>query len=146
MKILIIEDDKLQFELIREILSKFSELEPLDVVRIATEADFRSRLNEIAENNPDVIMLDIMLRWADPNPNMQMPPKDVVDNGFERAGIRCGKLLSNNPKSRNIPIIVYSVLEAEDLDEDFIALPNVRLLIKDFEPNSMLDAIKSCAI
>ncbi|MBI4257158.1 hypothetical protein HY626_03845 [Candidatus Uhrbacteria bacterium] len=114
MKILVVEDDHLQRDWIRQQLQQELNAQ-IDVIK--TELDFRSRLEEITKNPPDVIIMDIMLRWTDPNPAMEPQPEDVKMEGFFRAGLRCEKLLASDERTKNIPVILYTVLANSDLGD-----------------------------
>ena len=87
-QILIVEDDHLQSEWIEiEIKKHFPGVQ---VEKIATEYDFRIKLEDVKKNPPDIILIDVMLRWTDPSPNMIHAPKDVKeDGGHFHAGFRC---------------------------------------------------------
>ena len=115
MRILVVEDDHLQREWIRQ---KLQEEFNAQIDMISTEGDFRSRLEEIAKNPPDVIIMDIMLRWTDPRPDMQPQPDDVKREGFFRAGLRCQRLLALDERTKNIPVILYTVLTNNDVGDE----------------------------
>jgi CheY-like chemotaxis protein len=115
MYILIVDDDYLQAEWTIERLKKsFSNSK---IEWIETEHDFRSRLDEFAAKPPDVIVMDVMLCWTRPGPNMPEWPEDVEKEGFYTAGFRCEKLLSSHKKLKGVPLIFYTVLERADLIE-----------------------------
>lgn len=122
MNILIVEDDYLQAEWFQKELKKEFPRANIDIIK--TEYKFRSCMEEIAKKPPDVIVMDIMLRWADPSPDMPQPPDDVKNEGFYRAGLRCQKLLAESEKTRIIPVILYTVLERNDLKENLQKLPS----------------------
>jgi DNA-binding response OmpR family regulator len=69
----VVEDDKMQYQFLHNALRESKTLGPLRVVRISTEKGFNDRFEEIAADKPDVILMDIMLRWADPEPNLPLP-------------------------------------------------------------------------
>lgn len=141
MNILIVEDDRLQFDFINDSLSRIMGSSELEIKRINNESDFRDRFDEIAARRPDIIIMDVMLRWADPSPNFPMPPPEIVEQGFYRAGLRCVKMLVENEATREIPVIIYSVLDKSDLENDIPVLPNVRYLDKDFDPERLKGTI-----
>jgi len=119
MKISIVEDDYLQADALREVLGRAFSNAQIDC--ISTEERFRSKLGEweaAKQEKPDLVIMDIMLRWTDPAPNMPDPPEDVAREGFRRAGIRCRELMSTNKATQNVPVILYSVLEKSDLREE----------------------------
>lgn len=138
MYILIVEDDPAQFAYFKEIL--IDSFPNLRLNRIITEKDFRDKMKEIANDRPDVILMDIMLRWTDPAPDMSPPPKEVEKEGFFRAGLRCVNLLAQNNSTKRIPIILYSVLELKETV--FPSGLRIKLLGKDFARNRLKEAIR----
>lgn len=131
MYILIVEDDKLQFETISNSILENRALYKLEIKRIVTELEFRERFEEIATDKPAAILMDVMLRWTTKN-RLVEPPKEVEENGFYRAGLRCEKMLAADSRTKNIPIMIYSVLGKDDLEDDYEPRPQVRYLDKDF--------------
>ncbi len=114
MKILIVEDDHLQGEWI---LSGLDEVfHGASIKLIDTEFDFRASFDRIANDPPDVVVMDVMLRWANPSPTLEVPPEEIQKEGFYRAGLRCEALLAGDVRTSHIPVILYTVLERGDLD------------------------------
>lgn len=142
MYILIIEDDKLQFETIQNAIKKSRAFSTARIERIVTESEFRSRFEEIASNTPDAIILDIMLRWADPAPDMPLPPPQIAEQGFYRAGVRCQRMLADDSRTKNIPIVVYTILENEDLLGEISERPQVSFLEKYFDPKEIEERLE----
>jgi CheY-like chemotaxis protein len=113
MDILLLEDDHNQVELIvAELRGGFPAAK---IVTISTERDFRSRFEEIAVNPPAIFLIDIMVRWTDSEPNLEVRPQEVKEEGFYRAGLRCLKLIKLDDRTKDIPVIFYTVLENHDL-------------------------------
>jgi CheY-like chemotaxis protein len=116
MYILVVEDDHLQAQsVISSLEREFTDCKPDS---ISTEYEFRSRLPDIARNPPDLIVMDVMLRWTDPAPDQTRSPEDVTDKPH-RAGFRCQELMASNEKTKNIPLILYTVLEKADIQHEF---------------------------
>ena len=117
MRILIVEDDYLQAEVLSGALEQVlaREVPALSIDRIATEERFRAAMPALARDQPDVILMDVIVRWADANGPIPEPPEEVRREGPRRAGIRCQKLVAANPATRDIPVILYTVLEISDL-------------------------------
>ena len=110
-------------------------------MQFETEYDFRNMLSTVESIMPDVILLDIMLRWTNPSPNMPEYPEEVKEEGFYTAGFRCQKILSSNSKLMHIPIIFYTVLDRVDLQDKLKEVPKtVTLLTKDI--SSLLSQLK----
>lgn len=141
MRILIVEDDYLQAEWIYSNLAQ--EFPRAQFDRISTESDFRSRFDEIANNSLDVIVLDVMLRWTDPIPELVPPPDDVQQGGFYRAGLRCERLLACDDRTSHLPVILYTVLESSDLDHELRNLrEHVQYLTKESDLSPLIQRIR----
>jgi CheY-like chemotaxis protein len=152
MHILVVEDDPIQAKFIRKALLESKELAHASLQRIPnekyfhewikcikTESAFRDAFENIATDKPGVIIIDMMLRWADPSPTIAPPPDEVEREGFYRAGLRCVKLLTTDERTKSIPVIFYSILEHEDFKNE---LPdNCVYLAKDFDKHNLIRAI-----
>lgn len=141
LHILLVEDDSLQSELMRENLALALSNVRIDV--IDTEYGFRSSFDHIVRNPPDVVILDIILRWTDPAPEMPSMPPEVEIEGSYRAGFRCQRLLAENPMTRNIPIIIYTILEARDMKSriDESTEKNVHYVTKGSDLSPLIELI-----
>jgi CheY-like chemotaxis protein len=144
MYIVIVEDDYSQALLIEEALRKDADLNSSDceIRRMSTESQFRKHLQELAERNPDVIVMDVMLRWTDPSPAMKAPPDDILKEGCFRAGLRNARLLAQNESTKKIPIILYTMLEMIDLGET-AELPGINYLPKDSDLAPLVQAVRA---
>ncbi len=110
-----VEDDHLQKGPISDRLSEaFADAE-IDL--IDTEERFRERLIQFRSALPDIIIMDVMLRWASPRPDVQAP-QDVLEGGYYRAGFRCAELLGMDPELARVPVVMYTILEKSDLERD----------------------------
>lgn len=138
MKLLIVEDDFIQAEYIETELKQL--LTDVEIKRISTESKFYDFLAEIDENKPDIILLDIMLRWTDSAPDLREMPENVENEGFHLAGIRCEKKLRETKGGENIPVIIYSVI-ARDSYNSFIKPERTKYLNKDFDIKSLRNLI-----
>ena len=113
MLVLIIEDDPVQADLMQQTIER--EL-GAKVRRIATESEFYTRLEEIVARRPDAIVIDVMLRWADPAESMPSKPVDYnATGGYRRAGLRCRKRLADHPGALGFATLLYTVLNREAL-------------------------------
>lgn len=121
MRIMLVEDDYLQSDWMCTTLKHVIPDAQLECV--STESEFRLRFDEIADREPDVVVLDVMLRWSDPGPEFVQPPDDVEKEGFYRAGLRCQRMLAADQRTARIPVILYTVLEHADLKKELSALP-----------------------
>ena len=99
LKILLVEDDRLQTIMVRAALEELPRLDLMHVAEDGVEAmEFLRRISQSMDRQlPDVILLDI-----------NMPKK----NGFEVLAE-----LKSNPSLRTIPVIMFSTSdEQEDID------------------------------
>lgn len=135
--ILSVEDDPLQAEWIRTTLLR--NLPGIDLRQIRTEHEFISRFAEVAADPPGVVLLDAMLRWTDPSPEMPLRPPDVREGGVAKAWLRCQTRLNEDVRTRSVPVIIYSVLQKTGLFE----LPDgVIHLQKDANSQELISLIK----
>jgi len=145
MQILIVEDDYLQASNMAEALrSNFPESK---VRRLGSEYAFVSALESIRSEPPEIVLMDIMLRWAEPTPDTPPPPEEVTRGGFARAGIRCLKLLLQSSETKHVPVILYSVLERGDVANEFDSLPgHVLFLRKDADDDVLVRHLRSLLV
>jgi len=142
LKVLIVEDDylyalslKVQFE---------HEFREVEIFLIKSEKQFREDLKAIEEFAPDLIILDVMLRWMNAPHNTSSIPKDVEEMGSYRAGFRCLKSLSESHVFKDTPIIIHSVLGKDELQGELSNLPmNVFVSEKDISKNELFMYVRS---
>ena len=103
-KVLLVEDDHLQRDFLR---ARLEERLGVAVETRNTEWEFLSDFEAVAANKPDVAVFDLMLRWATPSRNMA-PAPEVVTNNPGKAGLRCAKRLHDDPRTRDVKVIIYS--------------------------------------
>jgi CheY-like chemotaxis protein len=82
---------------------------------VSTEREFRERLTHLHRDPPDLVVMDVMLRWAYPSRDVT-EPSDY--EGFYRAGLRCAEAMGSDSRLRRVPIILYTILERGDLERD----------------------------
>lgn len=140
-KILIVEDDHMQTDFIDPALRQA--FRGSEIKYLNTEHEFRVAMDDIVKDPPDVAVIDVMLRWTDPDPDLPPPPEDVNTGAYHHAGIRCAKLLAENEKINQIPVILYTVLETTDILQELTTLPNVRLLTKESDFAPLIDTIRN---
>jgi CheY-like chemotaxis protein len=114
--IVLLEDDHLQEDLLKDRLHRAFPAARIET--LVTEQEFRERLVDFPGDRPDVIIMDVMLRWAFPSPIPTAPPPDVASGGYQRAGFRCAELLFRDAALRDIPVVYYTILEGGDLEPD----------------------------
>jgi len=143
MYITVVEDDHLQAEWIESCLK--TAFRRLTVKPINTESEFYLWLGEIVNGGekPDLFIIDVMLRWADPSPTISEPPPEVMKNGVFRAGLRCKDRVLANSRTKDVPIILYTVLKESDLEKALEnRQPGVTYLRKDSSPEPLIRMIR----
>jgi CheY-like chemotaxis protein len=120
-RFVVVEDDHLQEGPLQGVL--LAAFGNADVRTICSEEEFRAALPALRTDVPDLVVMDVMLRWANPRPNMPQPPEDVATCGYYRAGLRCTRLLADDSQLRGVPVILYTTLELSDLQRDGQQLP-----------------------
>jgi CheY-like chemotaxis protein len=136
---LILEDDYLQAEWIQQVIT--DNFKGSKTVRISTEHDFD--LGRVNAFQPDLILIDVMMRWTDPDSDAEMP-QEIADEGFYRAGLRCERLLRTYGDTEKIPVILYTVLEKADFEVDLENLhPKTRYIEKNSDPTDLIEMIKN---
>ena len=130
MHILLLEDLDTFAESIQEGLpSVRSVLGEVNVTRVATELEFRHRLEELARADFDVVIFDVMVAWCTPEEVQTKeganPPTEVMQEFSGetrwRSGIRCKRLYDEARTKLGIPCvpgIYYTVLEAAYLQSE----------------------------
>jgi hypothetical protein len=114
MRVVILEDDSEQFDAVTE---KLRDAFPgLVIDHVRTEYEFRCGFGSLKANPPDALIVDVMLRWTDASTDYQpMPPEIRADHGHFRAGLRCAAMMATDERTRDVPVVVYSVLDRADL-------------------------------
>jgi CheY-like chemotaxis protein len=128
MKVLVIEDDYMQGEMISEQLRR--EFPEVLVDLVSTEYEFRSRFEDIATECPRIAIIDILLPWT--RPGVGTPPgPEVLKHGFFHAGLRCARMLTQDPRTRACPVIIHSVVDEHAVQDELRSLgPNVVFISK----------------
>jgi CheY-like chemotaxis protein len=113
-RIVVVEDDHMQEGPLEEELALSFPGAVISTMR--TESEFRARLGELRESVPELVILDVMLRWADSSPDAPPRPEDVVTGGHYRAGLRCARLMRQDDVLRDVPVLLLTILERSDLE------------------------------
>jgi CheY-like chemotaxis protein len=116
MRILLVEDDWLYIEALSGALR--GRWPDTEIQSYASEHAFRAGITTISSFRPNVALIDVVLRWTVPSRTIPAPPPEVLDDGRFRAGIRCQQLLARNPATSSTPVILYTVLDRKDIQDD----------------------------
>lgn len=142
--IVILEDDKqlacnliadLEFNLLPRIGMK-----PSDIVIVTSEYEFQRQLPKLVEQNPVAFIIDLMVRWVEPSPTIPKPPREVIEQGYYQAGLRCIRELRR--LLPEVPVWIYSVLDEESFPVDLnFAGSSVYRLSKQVEATELASQI-----
>ena len=140
MKIILVEDDHMQSTpLIRIIKQRIPDAK---ILLFETELAFKNFLSSNTDRKPNVFIIDIMLRWTDPSPDMVKMPPEVTSGGIYLAGFRCQEAIYNIVELKNVPIILITMLDKEDLKNEIRNLPkNVTFFSKDGENHELVEKL-----
>jgi hypothetical protein len=154
MKILLLEDLDTYADVIIEALRK-SKLRQVQVIRVATESEFRCRISELIESNFDIAIFDVMVCWckidAKGQPEDNSPPPEVLAEIMQktkwRSGLRCRRMFSEALRSAGkplVPCIYYTILDREDL-QDSMGQDHTVVVAKQGDIQPLVDAILKLA-
>ncbi len=89
---------------------------PVEVTEIDTEHGFREALPRLIQYPPDLFIIEMIMRWSKCDFGLVPSsfPEDVRRGGRFRAGARIVELLAQSPIG-NVPVVVHSVINAEDV-------------------------------
>jgi len=143
LQFVVVEDDHLQEEPLADHLREV--FSGAQVIVISTEEEFRERLPALRADVPDLVLMDVMLRWADPRPGIPKPPEEVLSGGYYRAGQRCAQLMLDDPVLRAVPVVLFTILERSDLERDGQRLPaNASYIGKNVELDVLVRHVRYC--
>lgn len=106
--IVVLEDDGFKRAEIAQRLKSF----PLtELKEYSTESELRDALRSLHQGNVAVFILDLRVRWDKPREGMTQPPPDIGLDGYREAGIRCWRLIRQDPRLAKARVIIYSVAD-----------------------------------
>jgi hypothetical protein len=144
MRIVGLEDDESFWDLLQEAIER--EFPGVDLTWLRSEADFCAEFAGFIEKPPDVFLLDVMVKWANAAETMPVPPTDVKQQGYYRAGLRCRNRLLMHPATATLPVILYTVLERADVEIVGSGLPPGTVYVrKDVEFENLFAALRRLA-
>lgn len=135
-RILLLEDDYLQREAVKAALEQEFDAE---VQALSCEKEFRDRFDSVAEQPPSVAVLDRMLRWQSASREEPAQPADAVDP--DKAGIRCAAMFGSDARTKNVPVILYSVL-GQDAPVGEPLPGGVLSLVKEYKFDNLVEAVR----
>ena len=155
MKILLLEDLDTFYEAMLEgLATRYKEIGKVDIVRIATELEFRNALARLAKEDFDVAIFDVMVGWCLPeeavteagmNPPLEVAEELSLDKRW-RSGVRCRRMFEESRAqagARAVPCLYYSVLDPESLHDELN--DETELVVKQGGIDNLVRAIKRAA-
>ncbi len=136
-RIVVVEDDHQDASWIRDELHASLKA---SVEVIPCEKDFVDVLPALGQKKPDIIIFDVMLRWATSSEELEREveqgkvPEDVIKGGFIRAGIRCVARLKSRDDTKDIPYLVYTGLKINNFPEEVIHVAEIITKSHDIKP------------
>jgi predicted nucleotide-binding protein len=143
MRITVIEDDPYTSRAIRALLKAEFPDAQLDV--LSSVSEFKEVLDNgrLVENAPDLIIVDMMLRWSQPVPKMPAIPEELQPYEMGRAGLKCLELLKSHQIAQRIPVVLHTMLTRDELREELKAVgTNVHHLIKSEDTTALVDLVR----
>lgn len=142
VRVIIVEDDHLQAEAFASAVRRAFRL--AEIITIHTESEFRTRFESLRANPPSLFVLDVILRWSNPSEELGNPPEEATVDGIYRGGMRCLRMILATPEIQDVPVIVYSVVAHEAIEERRVVLPaHVVVLDKSSNDNLLVRAVRS---
>jgi CheY-like chemotaxis protein len=113
--ILLVEDDPQQSASIKAAVERH--WRNADVELLETESDFYSRATAIAVAGakPRMVICDVMIPWAFPDPDAPKAPPEVQEGTFRKGGLRCWKRFRQIEEFRQVPWIYFTVLDEKTI-------------------------------
>jgi DNA-binding NarL/FixJ family response regulator len=137
LRILLVEDDFLQRDSIRKALEQNFEGAVVDTK--VSESEFLRDFEATACNPPDIAVIDVMLRWANPSRDAPMPPPEPWEP--QRAGLRCAQRVHDDGRTSGAKIILYTVFDRVNMDD--VQPPEGAIwLTKELSFQELIDTVK----
>jgi DNA-binding NarL/FixJ family response regulator len=144
-QIVLVEDDPQDAKHIREALEERLNAQ---VEVISSEKAFVDRIATFARNPPQLIVFDVMLRWASPSEDLEREvregkvPQEVVEQGFLRAGIRCVQRLKSREDTAKVPYVLYTGLQVNNfVNETVVHITEIITKSEDIRP--LVEAVRA---
>ena len=131
MRIAVVEDDWSDYSDIREMLD--AAYVALEIISIGTESAFLKALPVLCASPPDLIILDVMIRFGeDINGEPVGPPF--------RSGFRLLRRIRQSPSLAGTPVIIHTALDRDDVREELKDLPEQCVFVRKTAPPAELVA------
>jgi predicted nucleotide-binding protein len=142
MKIALVKNDLGEAE--RIIAQIDREFEGVTVKHFLSEFEFFSQAKELVKEPPNIFVFDMQLPWKKSGGNQHVPSHA---KNADQAGIRCMKLVHNNPNFTNAAIIIHTVLDVGAVRGNYtVGYERVSVLPKVEENENLMAVVRNIAI
>lgn len=152
MKILLLEDLDTFYDAISDGLAvRRAEIGKVEIIRIASELEFRRALPQLVKADFDVAIFDVMVGWCSIEDAVtdegKNPPEEVseelkLDTRW-RSGVRCRRMFEEgraDAGTRPVPCLYYSVLDRDNLEDELNG--ETELVVKQGDIDTLVRALK----
>jgi hypothetical protein len=114
--IILIEDDPQQSASIKAAIKR--RYRNAEVELLETEAEFYKRLEATRPGGirPRIVISDVMLPWAHPDPGAPAPGREVIEGTFRKAGLRCWAKSRESKELKTTPWVFFTVLDENTIE------------------------------
>ncbi len=120
--IVLIEDSERYIAELLLLMEKDLHIKAEQVRVLRTETEFHTLLPKLEVETPGLFIIDIMLPYKAFGESDAAVPAEIKARAkmhrFYRAGIRCANAILGNKVLSQVPVILHSILEKEDIDSD----------------------------
>ena len=119
LRVVLVENDHLTQEDAIEDLQKYLNSQ---VTTYSAESDFRNSLDSFRNSPPDIFIFGLWVRWTHPAPVMPEAPIEVLEGEYNHhygAGMRMARLIAEDPRTANTPVVIWDCLDEEELKAPF---------------------------
>jgi DNA-binding NarL/FixJ family response regulator len=139
MRFLMVEDNRSYGDMLYDSLSKIG-----DVSWLVSERAFHDDFDLMKAEPPDVAVIDSMLRWDYPRRPGEQP--EHVETDLYTAGIRCAQRLWDTKETHHVPVVLYTVIDVQDLLNKVAELPpNITYIPKASDQARVIEAVRKAA-
>ena len=122
MRIIVLEDVPIAAASLVHLIR--SECAEAQIRVLDNEFEFNQAHSDFIKQQPNLFVLDMRVRWTSSDLVAAVPPIDYQRTGsWRRAGLRCCRLLLSDERTRDLPIVLTSVLEDREVRAELQGLP-----------------------
>jgi CheY-like chemotaxis protein len=138
-QIVIFEDEYFDREHISQLIGK--RFPKFGMRLLGTEAEFHSVFPELCEDVPVLVMLGMRAKWTHPAPEMPEPPAEVLAGTYREAGLRCWRMLRQNPNTSRVPVIFWTTIDETGTGKEALTDPLTTFVEMDVHDDRIVSAV-----